>query len=115
MLLTVCPKDLFLTCGKDTPNTTKDRDMTFTSTARFLILGPAFLLRAVLSPPTDLHPGFCYAVLAPCSLPHGEGSAFDPQPGWEDCDTYYASKMKRFGKCGFLTGFCRGGVVGFRG
>src|SRR5713226_7631353 len=48
---TVLPLNrLFLTCGKDTPNTTKDRDMTFTSAARFLILDPAFLLRAVFSP-----------------------------------------------------------------
>ena len=31
---------LFLACGKDTPNTMKDRDMTFTSAARFLILDP---------------------------------------------------------------------------
>jgi hypothetical protein len=42
--------DLFLTCGKDTLNTTKDRDMAFTFAARFLILDPAFPLRAVLSP-----------------------------------------------------------------
>jgi len=85
----------------------KDRDMTFTSAARFLILDPAFLLRAVL-PPADLYPACCCAVLAPCRLPHGEGPAFDPQPGWEDCDTHYASRMQRFGECGFLTGFYRG-------
>jgi len=38
-----CPlalNDLFVTCGKDTPNTMKDRDMTFRSVARFLILDP---------------------------------------------------------------------------
>jgi len=100
--------DLFLTYSKDTPNTTKDRDMTFPSTERFLILGPAFLLRAVLSPPTDLHCGCCYAILTPYSFPRGDGHAFDPQPGWEDCDIHYKRRMQRFGGRGFLTRYRRG-------
>ena len=48
IILTVS-KCSFWTCGKDTPNTAKHRDMTFTSAARFLILDLAFPLRAVLS------------------------------------------------------------------
>jgi len=107
-------KDLFLTCGTDTPNTAKERDMTLTSAARLLILDPAFPLRAVCSPCRSA-PASCCALLATCRLSDGDGAPLDPQPGWKDCDSHSGSKMQRFGGGGFLPGFCRGGVVGFKG
>ena len=88
---------LSLSLQKDTANTTRGRAMTFTSAERFLILDRAFPLRAVLSP-ADLHSACCCAVLAPRHLSHGEGPTFEPQSGWEDCDSHYASRMQRFGE-----------------
>jgi|SRR5882672_2622986 hypothetical protein len=104
----------FLTGGKDTLNITEDRDMTFTSAARFLILDQTSRL-ALGCLTADLCPACCCAVLAPGCLSHGEDPAFDPQPGWEDCDSRYASRMQRFGECGLLTGFCRGFSWALRG
>ena len=106
--------NFFLTGGKDTLNITEDRDMTFTSAPRFLILDQTSRL-ALGCLTADLRPACCCAVLAPGRLSHGEGPAFDPQPGCEDCDSRYASRMQRFGECGLLTGFCRGFSWALRG
>lgn len=73
----VVQKHLFLTCGKDTPNPTKDRDMTFTSAVRFLIFDLAFPLRGVLSPCRSAA-RLLVRSPSPVSSLSWRGPAFDP-------------------------------------
>ena len=74
------------------------------------VFGPRFSLPALrcLIPSADLPPAICCAALAACRLSHGEDPALDPQPGEEDCDAQYASRIQGVGEGGFLPELCSG-------
>jgi hypothetical protein len=69
--------------------------MTFTSAAKFLILDPTFPLRAVLPHFRSALRRLLRRPIAQCRLAYGEGSVFDQQPGWEECDSYSAGRIQR--------------------
>jgi len=76
------------------PNAMKDRDVTFSSAIRFLILDPAFPLRAVLSH-WRCAPLLVLRRLSPMASLMARVPAVDPQPGWQ-YDSDYASMMQGF-------------------
>jgi hypothetical protein len=93
----VVQKHLFLDLQKDTPNTTEDRDMPVRYAARFLIHSPAFPLRTVLPVADCSLPTVCVVLALYHLSPRNEGSAFVPEPNWEDGDFSHASRMQRVG------------------
>jgi hypothetical protein len=78
-------KQLFLTSGKDTPNTTKDRDMTLTSAAWFLISRLVFPLRADLSQYRSALPVLVRDP-SPFRFSDGTGPAIEAPTDYEGCD-----------------------------